>query len=176
MILGSVGQTILAESRCSVRIARAPYGPQPGGLRIILAVDGSTESNAAVKVVASRNWPSGTSVHIVATHEHKVRDTEIGLIAGPTAVGSDYDDIDETEDRAATALAAVRRAGLAAQSIVVRGNPSNVILEEAERWAADMIFMGARGHRLLERILIGSVSNAVATRAHCSVEVVREHR
>jgi nucleotide-binding universal stress UspA family protein len=175
MILGSVGQTLLAESPCSVRIARAPYGPQPGGLRIIVAVDGSSESNAAVRVVASRTWASGTSIRVVAVHDPGPLDTEVGVIVGPTAVGFDYD-IDVTEDRAAEAVDVLQRAGMAARSTVLTGRPAGAIIEEAESWAADMIFMGARGHRLLERILIGSVSNAVATRAHCSVEVVREHR
>ena len=46
-------------------------------------------------------------------------------------------------------------------------------LEEAERWGADCIFLGAKGHSRFERLLLGSVSTAVSARAHCSVEVVR---
>ena len=44
---------------------------------------------------------------------------------------------------------------------------------EAEKWGADCIFVGARGLNGLERLLLGSVSTAVASYAHCSVEVVR---
>jgi nucleotide-binding universal stress UspA family protein len=44
---------------------------------------------------------------------------------------------------------------------------------EAEDLMAHCIFVGARGMGRLERFLIGSVSLGVATRAHCSVEVVR---
>jgi nucleotide-binding universal stress UspA family protein len=49
-----------------------------------------------------------------------------------------------------------------------------VLLEEAEEWGADCIFVGSRGsHEPLAGLLLGSVSTAVVARAHCSVEVVR---
>lgn len=47
------------------------------------------------------------------------------------------------------------------------------LVEEAETWNADCVFVGAKGTRGIERLLLGSVSSAVAARAHCSVEVVR---
>ena len=173
LIHGSVGQKLLAEAHCSVRIARAPYGRQIGGLRLIVAVDGSLEANEAVRIVASRKWPAGTVVRIISVYDQRAMDTPIGAVTTPASVISDDADIEMVADRAADALLVLTEAGLAAQPIVARGNPSAEILEEAERWGADAIFMGARGHNLLERVLLGSVSNAVATRAHCSVEVVR---
>jgi nucleotide-binding universal stress UspA family protein len=48
-----------------------------------------------------------------------------------------------------------------------------VLVEEAEGWGADCVFVGATGLRGAERLLMGSVSAAVAARAHCSVEIVR---
>jgi nucleotide-binding universal stress UspA family protein len=48
-----------------------------------------------------------------------------------------------------------------------------MILEEAERWDADLIMLGSHGRHGIERLLIGSVSEAVALHAECSVEVVR---
>jgi nucleotide-binding universal stress UspA family protein len=53
------------------------------------------------------------------------------------------------------------------------GAPCGIILDEAEDWKADMIFVGARGLGRFKRLLLGSVSSAVAARAKCSVEVVR---
>jgi nucleotide-binding universal stress UspA family protein len=67
----------------------------------------------------------------------------------------------------------VRSAGLVPTTVVEEGDPKRFLVEEAERWKADCIFVGAKGHSGLERFLLGSVSAAVATRAHCSVEVVR---
>jgi nucleotide-binding universal stress UspA family protein len=53
------------------------------------------------------------------------------------------------------------------------GEPKSLLIAEAKSWSADCIFMGARGMGRIERFLLGSVSSAVAARAHCSVEVVR---
>jgi nucleotide-binding universal stress UspA family protein len=42
------------------------------------------------------------------------------------------------------------------------------LVEEAKRLSADSIFVGAKGHSRLERLLIGSVSAAVAASPHLS--------
>jgi nucleotide-binding universal stress UspA family protein len=63
--------------------------------------------------------------------------------------------------------------GLLLSSVIKAGDPKQVLLDEAEHWGADCLFVGARGLSRIERFLLGSVSSAVAARAHCSVEVVR---
>jgi nucleotide-binding universal stress UspA family protein len=62
---------------------------------------------------------------------------------------------------------------LITSSVVKEENPKKLLLSEAEDWNADCIFVGARGLSGFERFWLGSVSTAVVTRAHCSVEVVR---
>jgi nucleotide-binding universal stress UspA family protein len=60
-------------------------------------------------------------------------------------------------------------------SAVETGDPKRVLLKHAEEFGADCIFTGATGFSSrLERLVLGSVSSAVAARAQCSVEVVRE--
>jgi nucleotide-binding universal stress UspA family protein len=60
-------------------------------------------------------------------------------------------------------------------SVVHTGDPKKVLTAEAEEFGADCIFTGATGFsNRLERVILGSVSAAIAARAHCSVEVVRE--
>jgi nucleotide-binding universal stress UspA family protein len=54
-----------------------------------------------------------------------------------------------------------------------KGSPRQAILEEAERWGADLIVVGSHGYGVWDRLLLGSVSNAIATHAACSVEIVR---
>jgi nucleotide-binding universal stress UspA family protein len=67
----------------------------------------------------------------------------------------------------------IRAAGLHAEVLIRRGHPADQILEEAHTWGADCIFLGAKGTRGIDRLLLGSVSSAVSARAHCTVEVVR---
>jgi nucleotide-binding universal stress UspA family protein len=57
-------------------------------------------------------------------------------------------------------------------SVLLNG-PKAVIIEEADKWGADLIVVGSHGHRGIERFLLGSVSEGVALHAKCSVEVIR---
>ena len=59
---------------------------------------------------------------------------------------------------------------------IIGGPPSQVIVEEAQKWGADLIVMGSRGLGAWNRLLLGSVSNAVVHHAKCSVEIVRESK
>jgi nucleotide-binding universal stress UspA family protein len=67
----------------------------------------------------------------------------------------------------------VRATGLTVSSIIKPGDPKVVLLEEAAHWEADCLVVGARGLSHIERFLLGSVAAAVATRAPCSVELIR---
>ena len=51
--------------------------------------------------------------------------------------------------------------------------PKTAILDEAENWQADLLVVGSHGYPTWERLLLGSVSQAVVSHAKCSVEVVR---
>ena len=56
---------------------------------------------------------------------------------------------------------------------VVVGKPASAILKTATEWPADIIVIGSHGRRGLERVLMGSVAEAVVRHAPCSVLVVR---
>lgn len=78
-----------------------------------------------------------------------------------------------TVDRAAEI---VRQSGLVVETRVESGDPRVVILDEAERWKADLIVAGSHGLGGVRRLLLGSVAQHVATHARCSVEIVRDRR
>ncbi|RMF41010.1 MAG: universal stress protein [Planctomycetota bacterium] len=59
------------------------------------------------------------------------------------------------------------------ETLAREGHVSKTILEEAAARGTELIVIGAKGHSALERVLLGSVSDSVATHAHCSVLVVR---
>jgi nucleotide-binding universal stress UspA family protein len=53
------------------------------------------------------------------------------------------------------------------------GRPEYAILEAAGRERSDLVVVGSRGRSGVARVLLGSVSEYVATHGHCSVPVVR---
>lgn len=175
LILGSISQRVLYEAHCSVRIARASANNPDKPLRLLIGVDSSADSNAAVEAVCNRHWPKGTEVGLLA-----VVDTVMPVTSNssePSAMKwievaneSNWNQVREIFEPAARRI---RSAGLHAEVLIRRGNPADEILEEADTWGADCIFVGARGTRGIDRLLLGSVSSAVSSRAHCSVEVVR---
>jgi nucleotide-binding universal stress UspA family protein len=63
--------------------------------------------------------------------------------------------------------------GLKIVTDVLQGSARDVIVDEAERWRADLILVGSHGYGMVRRFLLGSVSHAIAFHAPCSVEIVR---
>jgi nucleotide-binding universal stress UspA family protein len=145
-------------------------------VRIVLGVDGSRQTALAVNAVAARDWPSGTEVKVITVLDRSFWTA----LANPQSSAWGWM-VEVEQDGRAWAMKAVqnveeelRAAGLTTTSLVVEGDPKKVLMEEAQRWQADCIFVGAKGLGAIERLVLGSVSSAVAARAHCSVEVVRQ--
>lgn len=147
-------------------------------MKILLAVDGSSYSDSAVEEAARRVWPEGSEVRIVSTVEPLFVPA-----AEPWAMPANYytDAENAARDRAQAAVedaqAKLRRRRRTSSLDVTTATPSGsakrAILEEAERWGADLILVGSRGLGAWERMFLGSVSSAVLHHAKCSVEIVR---
>lgn len=172
-ILGSVSQKIVTEAPCSVRVARARGEANDSGLRIIVGVDGSPDAETAVQVVAARVWPPDSEIRLITAIDPRLS-TE--LVSPHSQIKEWADERDEeAQSWVSRMVAAVaeKPTGVTISHLIKKGDPRQILLDEAEAWKADCIFVGARGLSFLERFLIGSVSAAVAARAHCSVEIVR---
>jgi nucleotide-binding universal stress UspA family protein len=173
--LGSVSQKILTEARGSVRVGRSHRQTNTAPVRLLIGVDGSPDAAAAVRAVAAREWPAGSVVRLVTALDARMS-TALAFMHLSGQIGTEMSEADEsvwmsrTVDTMATPL---HQRGLAVASVIRAGDPKHVLLDEAEHWGADCLFVGARGLGRVERFLLGSVSAAVAARAHCSVEVVR---
>src|SRR5215813_8865287 len=146
-------------------------------MKILLAIDGSPCSDAAVEEVGNRPWPEGSTVKVLTTYELPVPPT-----AETWALPLNYfDEMDvalgkqaqNVISRAIQKLTAKSNKTISFDAALLPGPPRTVILDEAERWGADLIVVGSHGYRAWERFLLGSVSQAVVSHAKCSVEVVR---
>src|SRR5262249_718028 len=146
-------------------------------MRILIAVDGSSFSEAALDEVAQRPWPAGSQVLIVTAFEAP-------LVASPDIWTLPTDYFEQVErsvrlraDAIADTAVAKLKVALGPQVEVkgkcVTGSPKRVILDEADKWNAELIVVGSHGYHAWERLLLGSVSQAVVAHAKCSVEVVR---
>ena len=178
-VLGSVSQKVLTEAPTSVRIGRASTGVGDSAQRIIIGIDGSPGSDIAVRAVAGRKWRPGSEVRVVVA-EDLMKSFPVSLLV--QRVKKFVEEVNaeergEAEELATKALKELR-AGLdqsvTLSSAIDSGDPKQVLVRHAEEFGADCIFTGATGFsNRIERFVLGSVSAAVAARAHCSVEVVR---
>jgi nucleotide-binding universal stress UspA family protein len=134
-------------------------------MNILLAVDASSASQAAIDQVAARPWPAGSQVEVLTVVE----------TPGFLTQGLATDELKARAQHLADAAAMhLRSHQLPAKAVVGVGDPKTVILDHAAIIHADLIVLGANGLGAVERFLLGSVSRAVLRFAPCSVALVRE--
>lgn len=176
LILGSVSQRVLAEARCSVRVARGRVEEPDSPVRIIIGVDGSLASELAIREVASRIWPPGSEVRVLLARD-PLAPTFAGQLIPPVTKAveeSNQAELQWQKQVVRSAVDILQRSELKASSEIRVGDPKCELVDAAEQWGADCIFVGSVGFsNRFERFVLGSVSATVAARAHCSVEVVR---
>lgn len=149
-------------------------------MKIILAIDGSPFSKAAVKVLAKMPLPSDSKVSIINVYEHPAMSTP-ELISTAGSIDTYYKEfinnaqkIGEKIVSEAVELLKEKNGSLTITTNVVSGLPKREILEKAESFDADLIVVGSQGQGAFSRFLLGSVSQYLATHAKCSVLIVKE--
>ena len=176
-VLGSVSQRVLTEALCSVRIARGRVDEPNSPVRIVVGTDGSPASDLALKAVAARKWPPQSEVMVVLVDDPLAPEF-LGRLIPPLGEVIEEDKrvekewVEEISERSVRLL---RGAAIKVTCVVKEGDPKRELCKAAEEWSANCIFVGSTGFsNRFERFILGSVSAAVAARAHCSVEVVRK--
>ena len=177
-LLGSVSRAVLRSAPCSVEIVRpSPRGVPASsrGMKLLVGTDGSNCSEKATHAVANRPWPAETLVRVISVREPIAPESTMAL--DPSLM---EEILERERRRAEDALTSARQilssAGLKLcdSSETLFGDPRSVLLDEAKSWGADLVVVGSHGLHGLDRVLLGSVSEAVAMHAHCSVEVIRD--
>jgi nucleotide-binding universal stress UspA family protein len=174
LALGSVSQKVLAAASCSVRIARARRS-RDDTIRLLIGFDGSPQAEAAAHQVATRAWPPGTKALVITIVEEgmiaRIAHSLLNLARAQAQIASD--EMALMRNLAEGIAERLRTTGLDASTLVAEGDPRRSLINEADRFGADVIFVGAIGLSGVKRFLLGGVASAVAARANCSVEVVR---
>ena len=148
-------------------------------MKILLATDGSAHSKVMVKQFAGRTFAPNTKVRIISAYERSYM-----MYASPMGGMNEYNaeadkvllkSSEAAIENAATILSKIN-SNVSVSTAVIEGSPKVVILEEAEKFGANLIVVGSHGHGAVAGFLLGSVSQAVALHAKCSVEIVRNEK
>lgn len=166
LFLGSVSLDVLHSASRSVRIVRSASKTP---LKILLAVDGSRDSNKMLDTVLSRRW-------VVQPEFELMYVDDLTVLVSIHGVGFELldDESSKESDRVLLeAQAKLETQGIKAKVTKRIGTPVGAIIEEARMNDISVIYMGAQGHGLMERTFLGSVSHGVASRFSGSIEVIR---
>jgi len=138
-----------------------------GGPRIVVGLDGSTSSIAALK------W---------AARQAEFIDARLDVVTAWQWPGKyewmrtppDFDPAGDIEEGVGPIIDEVRSAHptVAIQSKVIEGHSARVLVEESQ--GAELLVVGSRGHGEFPGMLLGSVSQHCTTSAHCPVVVLRD--
>lgn len=144
-------------------------------MTILLAIDESSFSQAAVQAVIDEIKPANTEVRVLTVVDL------INYFANDDAAKAYLPELEEIRrerlKKAGELLdqitSRLQAEGFQVSGGIAEGDARARILEIADEWGADLIVLGSHGRKGLNRALIGSVSEAVARHARCSVEIVR---
>ena len=150
-------------------------------MKVLLPIDGSAASFAAVQHVAHGPLPQGSTIELLYAIHSRL---PVILDFPPWAVtiaAAHGESIREQRRRAPEVLEAAARHLQAHQpharvvTKTVEGVPKDEILREAAAWGADRIVLGSHGRGRAKRAVLGATAAAVAAEALCTVEVARPH-
>ncbi|SFB42516.1 Nucleotide-binding universal stress protein, UspA family [Nocardioides alpinus] len=164
-LIGSVSQHLARHATCPVVVVREPR--DSAARRIIVGIDGSRTSAAALEYACRRAETTGETV--VAIHGFHVRVPSTDVWAStPRSV-----ETDERERLLSESIAGVREdhPDVRLEQEVVAVAPERCLVDASA--SASLVVVGSRGLGYFSGLLLGSVSQAVLHRATCPVAVVR---
>ncbi len=149
-------------------------------MKILIATDGSKFSRNAVeeycKFISAKKH---TDIKIISVVE-----SVSPMAAEPFGISNDYYVQIETGLRKAAKEAVTEAEKIINKKLpdenifisteVFTGNVKQTIVDEAEKFEADLIVVGSHGYGFLDRVMLGSISDFVIHHAPCSVFVVRK--
>jgi len=142
-------------------------------MKILVPVDGSRHSQAAVDFVASRTTLIGNDPDVQLLNVQWPIPTRAARVVGKEVANSYYED--ESAKALKPALAALGRVGLTATGRFRVGSPAEEIADAADALKADLVVMGSHGHGALAGLMLGSVTNGVLAHTKRPLLVLREH-
>jgi len=175
ILVGSTAVALVAHGHCPVAVirGRTPDGIPPAGGPVVVGLDGSPASEAAVAIAfeeASLRGAGLVAVHVWSEYQSD------NAYAYARQFVMDWDAIDTRERE----VLAERLAGwqekypdVVVQRVVTRDRPIRALLEHTAD--AQLLVVGSRGHGGFTGMLLGSTSQALIYHATCPLLVARPH-
>jgi nucleotide-binding universal stress UspA family protein len=144
-------------------------------MKILLAIDNSTFSQAATRAMVDRIKPEGAEILVLTVMDlmNNFSDDTAAEAWIPNIEDIRLFRLHDASDLVERVAHQLQAEGFSASVGVSEGDPKSRIIEKAEDWGADLIVVGSHGRKDFDRALLGSVSEAVARHAPCSVAIVR---
>jgi len=146
-------------------------------MKILIGVDDSPHSNAAVEYVRKMVWPKNSKIVVLSVVRPMVAVyAEAYVPAAPYAEQIGEDQTRFHQETAASAERALQTTGLKTEAKVLYGDPRTALIDEARNEHADLLVVGSHGRTGMAKLVMGSVASYVVTHAPCSVMVVKLDR
>jgi nucleotide-binding universal stress UspA family protein len=172
-LLGSVSHSVVRHAHGSVLVVRDGREREylPG--RVLAALDGSREAEAAARAAVEISAATDSELHLV----YALPTQERLPYPNPMMAERWTASLEEAKREARRFVDGwaqrIRAAGdKVADAHLVFGQPDEEIVQLAEELDAGLVVMGSRGLGGIRRALMGSVSDSVVRHAHCPVLVV----
>lgn len=147
-------------------------------MKILIATDGSDFGRAAVTEACERLLSASDQVRIVSAYDDApIAGEPYGMMVEYQEVATDAvrkQAADAVKEAEATVRKHPKSKDAYLETAILVGRADREIVNEAERWGAEVIVVGSHGRGFWERALLGSVSSGVLHHAPCSVLVVRK--
>jgi universal stress protein A len=143
-------------------------------MKILLGIDDSPHSRAALEYVRKTSWPAGTRIIVLSVAQPMVTAyAEVYAPAAPYLDRAWEDQLRFHQEITSNAERELHAAGVSTEARVLHGDPREAIVDAAREERVDLVVLGSHGRTGLSRLVMGSVAQHVVGHAPCSVLVVK---
>lgn len=171
LLLGSVSHQVVTHAPCVVVVV--PHGARTApsssvGAPMLVGVDGSANSIAALRWAAGRARATGTTIRAILVWRPPGTMTPASISMEPSPTDIARHDASTMLDE--YVAEAALPGNVQVERVAIEGMPAKMLIDEGRH--AELLVVGARGHEGFAGLLLGSVTTAVVRHAPCPVAVI----